>query len=138
MESYCNMNSSNGRNYQNPMNQSYRNSMKQGCNQCSVSRSPQNPGNYSGRQRAGSCSDGQKRMMHDSNGRSMEVKCVCKATPKKNCSNDDPMEKLGNQFPTVMAYVPWQQWGELYDADCGLMQGTIFKELNLIFCGVRC
>ena len=37
-----------------------------------------------------------------------------------------------------MAYVPWQQWGELYDADCGLMQGTIFKDLNQIFCGVRC
>ncbi|MDE6432883.1 MAG: spore coat associated protein CotJA [Lachnospiraceae bacterium] len=48
------------------------------------------------------------------------------------------MDKLGSRFPTVMAYVPWQQWGELYDADCGLMQGTMFKELNLIFCGVRC
>lgn len=138
MESYCNMNSSNGRNYQNTMNQNYRNTMKQGCNQCSVSRPPQNMGNCSGRQRAGSCSDGQRRMMNDNTGRTMEVKCVCQAAPKKNCNNNDPMQKLGNSFPTVMAYVPWQQWGELYDADCGLMQGTIFKELNLIFCGVRC
>lgn len=108
MESYCNMNSPNERNYRRSPNQNYRN-----------------------------CGS-QKRMMHDGMGRSMEVTCVCKATPKKSCHKEDPMEKLGNCFPPVMAYVPWQQWGELYDADCGLMQGTIFKELNMIFCGMRC
>ncbi len=76
--------------------------------------------------------------VRDGAGRGMEVECVCRVNPGKSCHTDDPMDKLGSRFPTVMAYVPWQQWGELYDADCGLMQGTMFKELNLIFCGVRC
>lgn len=81
---------------------------------------------------------GNVQTVRDGAGRSMEVECVCKVKPGRGCHKDDPMEKLGCRFPTVMAYVPWQQWGELYDADCGLMQGTMFKELNLIFCGVRC
>lgn len=113
MEPYCNMNSSNGRYCHNPMNQ--------GCRTCDKPHP-----------------DNVKRMLHDGKGRNMEVECVCQVTSKVNCHKNDPMEKLGNQFPVVMAYVPWQQWGELYDADCGLMQGTIFKDLNKIFCGVRC
>lgn len=68
--------------------------------------------------------------------RGVEVECVCNVKP--SCHKEDPMEVLGCRFPLVMAYVPWQQWGEMYDADCGLMQGTIFKDLNKIFCGVRC
>ncbi|MDE5777456.1 MAG: spore coat associated protein CotJA [Lachnospiraceae bacterium] len=48
------------------------------------------------------------------------------------------MDQLGCRFPVVMSYVPWQQWGELYEQDCALMQGTVFKDLNKIFCGVRC
>jgi hypothetical protein len=125
LEPYCNMNTSNGRYFQNSMNQ--------GCRTCGDSRNRVNSNNSER-----PCADRQRRMMRDNAGRGMEVECVCKAVPKKNCHQDDPMEKLGDRFPVVMAYVPWQQWGELYDADCGLMQGTIFKELNLIFCGVRC
>lgn len=113
MESYYNMNSSNGR--------YCRDSMKQGCR----TGDRQGP-------------DKTKRMIQDRGGRSMEVECVCQVTSKANCHKKDPMEKLGNEFPIIMAYVPWQQWGELYEADCGLMQGTIFKDLNKIFCGVRC
>nr|WP_279284658.1 MULTISPECIES: spore coat associated protein CotJA [unclassified Coprococcus] len=36
-----------------------------------------------------------------------------------------------------MAYIPEQLFENLYDAKCGLMEGTMFKDLNLIFCGVR-
>lgn len=36
-----------------------------------------------------------------------------------------------------MAYIPEQKFDNLYDAKCGLTEGTMFKELNLIFCGVR-
>jgi len=46
--------------------------------------------------------------------------------------------KITGDYPPVMAYVPWQQWGDLYEPDCGLKQGTIFKDLNYIFCGTRC
>lgn len=35
----------------------------------------------------------------------------------------------------AMAYVPWQIWGDLYDADKGFHCGTIFQELNLPFLG---
>lgn len=43
----------------------------------------------------------------------------------------DPIEDL----PLAMAYVPWQTWRELYDAEKGFCVGTIFKELNLPFLG---
>jgi len=70
--------------------------------------------------------------------RSVEVECVCKVSADKNCHRHDEMEHLGCEFPVVMSYVPWQQWGDMYEAECGLMQGTIFKDLNFIFCGERC
>ena len=35
----------------------------------------------------------------------------------------------------AMAYVPWQNWQDLYDAEKGFHCGTIFKELNLPFLG---
>lgn len=124
MEPYCNMNSSNGRNCRNGMNPGNR----------AGAMTQQGPRN--GRQFQNN--NMQRRMMQDNAGRSMEVECICKASPKKNCHQNDPMTQLGNQFPPVMAYVPWQQWGEMYEAEYGLMQGTIFKDLNLIFCGVRC
>ena len=70
--------------------------------------------------------------------RNVEVECVCQVTSASNCHRHDEMEQLGCEFPVVMSYVPWQQWGNLYEAECGLMQGTIFKDLNFIFCGERC
>ncbi len=60
--------------------------------------------------------------------------------PNKDCScNISQCEKNTDtiQMPIGMAYVPFQEFGELYDAHKGLMEGTMFPELNLIFCGVR-
>lgn len=37
-----------------------------------------------------------------------------------------------------MAYVPWQEWKELYDICEGYGNGTIFKQLDLDFLGRRC
>ena len=91
----------------------------------------------SGRNISSNCNYG-RRTIQDSNHRHMEVECVCRMTPRKNCHKEDPMMQLGNAFPPVMAYVPWQQWGEMYDTECALKQGTIFKDLNYVFCGVRC
>ena len=76
------------------------------------------------------------RMIKDSVGRSMMV--GCEGQTMSGCHMNDPMERLGEAFPPVMSYVPWQQWGDLYDPECGLKQGTIFKDLNYIFCGTRC
>lgn len=79
----------------------------------------------------------ERQMMHNDRNRTVEVECSCKENEKKDCHRHDEMEKLGCNFPVVMSYVPWQQWGELYDAEYGLKQGTIFKDLNFIFCGER-
>ncbi len=35
----------------------------------------------------------------------------------------------------TMAYVPWQQFRNLYDLDCALKTGTIFAELDKPFTG---
>ena len=112
MEGYCNRNSSNGRYCHNQMNQNCR-------------------------QREMHMQDCRK-MKSEENGRGVKVDCVCKVTTGKDCYKEDCMDKLGSRFPIAMAYVPWQQWGELYEPDCALQQGTLFKELNKIFCGVRC
>lgn len=34
-----------------------------------------------------------------------------------------------------MAYVPWQQWRDLYDPVLGFERGTIFSELDKPFIG---
>lgn len=49
------------------------------------------------------------------------------------------VETCGRFSPHLvgMAYVPSQEFGELYDAKKGLCEGTMFLDLNLIFCGVR-
>lgn len=51
----------------------------------------------------------------------------------RQCENTN--DKMN--MPLGMAYVPFQDFGELYDARKGLIEGTMFPELNLIFCGVR-
>lgn len=56
----------------------------------------------------------------------MENDCDCK-------DNNSHMR----HFSVGIGYVPMQEWGELYDMDKALWEGTIFPDLNLIFCGVR-
>ncbi|MBQ3081537.1 MAG: spore coat associated protein CotJA [Clostridia bacterium] len=35
----------------------------------------------------------------------------------------------------AMAYVPWQEWGELYDEEKALCRGTLFPDLDKPFLG---
>ena len=35
----------------------------------------------------------------------------------------------------AMAYVPWQVWRDIYDAEKGFHCGTIFQELNMPYLG---
>lgn len=59
------------------------------------------------------------------------------------CSNtkSDPCGIAGSnridQFPVGMAYVPWQEFKDLYDPHQGLCHGTMFKELDYPFYGKR-
>lgn len=50
--------------------------------------------------------------------------------PKSKFSNV-PLEGL----PLAMAYVPMQQFGELYDESEALTRGTAFPDLDKPFCG---
>lgn len=43
-----------------------------------------------------------------------------------------PAEDI-DQFPIAMAYVPWQQWRQIYSMDVALGRGTIFQELDKPF-----
>ncbi|MCI5952936.1 MAG: spore coat associated protein CotJA [Anaerostipes sp.] len=38
-------------------------------------------------------------------------------------------------LPLAMAYVPWQQWGNLYSPEKGFREGTIFQDLDFPFHG---
>lgn len=53
---------------------------------------------------------------------------------RNSCGNGEPLDT----FPVAMAYVPWQQWQTTYAPERGLVQGTIFPELDLIFAYGRC
>lgn len=46
-----------------------------------------------------------------------------------------PKDTLEN-MPLAMAYVPWQTWQNIYDAEKGFCNGTIFQDLNLPFLGM--
>ena len=76
------------------------------------------------------------RMINGSKGQSMVI--GCEGQTMSGCYMNDPMDRLGDAFPPVMSYVPWQQWGDLYEPDCGIYEGTVFKDLNYVFCGTRC
>ena len=54
---------------------------------------------------------------------------------RQNMSCVEKGEKRENMV-LAMAYVPWQRWQKIYDAEKGLHRGTIFQELDLPFCGM--
>lgn len=56
--------------------------------------------------------------------------------PENNCGCKDNNPHMGH-MPIAMAYVPIQKWGEMYDPENALRQGTAFPQLNLTFCGSR-
>lgn len=56
----------------------------------------------------------------------------CQPTPPTPpCKPSDPL----SQFPIAMAYVPWQDWKNIYEIENGFQYGTIFCELNKPFTG---
>ena len=48
------------------------------------------------------------------------------------------METTLRDYPIAMAYVPWQDYGNIYPLQQALRNGTMFQELNLDFAGRRC
>ena len=46
-----------------------------------------------------------------------------------------PSASAWRDHSLAMAYVPWQEWRDIYETEKALHCGTIFKELNLPFLG---
>jgi len=51
-------------------------------------------------------------------------------------SCDKEKELFG--LPLAMAYVPWQEYANLYSVSQAVRKGTLFAELDLDFLGRRC
>lgn len=72
--------------------------------------------------------------------------CTCRPapTPVAPCPRPtDCMEQLIKSdplcsLPLAMAYVPWQNYQDLFDCGEALCQGTMFKQLVYEFMGRRC
>lgn len=69
--------------------------------------------------------------------------CNCQNTrnqpSERRCEQRCPAEEMSlatvPEMPLAMAYIPWQKWQYIYDADKALERGTIFEELDQPFEG---
>ncbi len=60
------------------------------------------------------------------------------ACPISRCTTTPVTEGCVDTYPVAMAYVPMQQWRELYDPDSAIHRGTIFRELDLDWYPTNC
>lgn len=84
-------------------------------------------------------------MMNNKNcsRRPINLRNMQNTTSQMNYDNFLCMKKSQNEniedMPLAMAYVPYQQWKDLYDPSEALKRGTIFKALDLPFeCAKEC
>lgn len=54
-----------------------------------------------------------------------------------NCRRDSSMSAFPAETPIGMAYVPYQKWKNVYEANVALERGTIFEDLDKPFLGER-
>lgn len=53
---------------------------------------------------------------------------------RMDCLRMDEQSTIKN-MTLAMAYVPWQTWRDIYDAEKAFCRGTIFEELDKPFLG---
>lgn len=58
---------------------------------------------------------------------------VKKTENSNDYENSINMERFPEHTPLAMAYVPMQQWGEVYDEEMAFNTGTVFPELKMPF-----
>lgn len=56
----------------------------------------------------------------------------CPGPGNISCGESSSCDQL-QRMPLAMAYVPWQQWQNVYECSKGLESGTIFEELIFPF-----
>ncbi|MCQ2470216.1 MAG: spore coat associated protein CotJA [Ruminococcus sp.] len=52
---------------------------------------------------------------------------------RKNKPSDSGMSRFPKKTPLAMAYVPFQEWGDVYDEDSAFERGTLFPVLDFPF-----
>ncbi len=57
--------------------------------------------------------------------------------PCSDCRKNSEMSAFPAQTPVGMAYVPYQQWKNVYDPSVALDRGTVFEDLDKPFLGER-
>lgn len=69
--------------------------------------------------------------------RPQNIAPMAEARPGTPCSacTEGRYDEL-SEMPLAMAYVPWQTWCNLYEAEKGFCRGTIFEELDKPFKGI--
>ena len=55
----------------------------------------------------------------------------------KTCRKNNTMSAFPAETPVGMAYVPYQKWQNIYDAEVALERATIFEDLDKPFLGER-
>lgn len=65
-------------------------------------------------------------------GRHASTQYISRPQATPCCDREDSLDGM----PLAMAYVPWQTWQRIYDAEKGFCRGTIFEELDKPFHGM--
>ena len=66
-----------------------------------------------------------------SNTRRSSCSCIA-SMPTRPCPQK---QDILQDMPIAMAYVPWQEWSNIYEVQKGFRRGTIFEELDKPFQG---
>lgn len=108
-------------------------SCNMGQNRCSESTSDRNIGQNR-------CSDsdrdiGRSRCSERASDRNMGQNRCSECKPDCDMGHDRHKSWGLEGYPLAMMYSPIQNFGDLYDLDTALMQGTVFEELDLPFMG---
>ena len=59
--------------------------------------------------------------------------CFSSDSDRKHTPSDSGMSRFPKNTPLAMAYVPFQEWGEVYDEENAFARGTLFPELDFPF-----
>ena len=110
-------------------------SMQQGCNRCNNNNNGNacgNSGNVCGNS-GNACGSSGNACGNNGN--------VCGNSENvfgNKSGNSCEKKKDMKGFPVAMAYVPWQEWEDVYPLNKGLQRGTIFEALDKPFFKGRC
>ena len=67
----------------------------------------------------------------------MNAASAAETTGCSNCAKNSSMSAFPAETPIGMAYVPYQKWKNIYEANVALERGTIFEDLDKPFLGER-